>query len=138
MSPVVSITSAKNAKTTGEKFCTKSAISFAAFEKLTKVLRAAWPKKTAACVAHLTGTNERTVQFWLAGSTRMSVDAVVALLRTEAGYDILNAVMGADCKAEWWVVTQSAQDIRKSRKAVKIQQDRIAAIRAQLDFLDNQ
>lgn len=133
---VVSINSAKNAKVGGEKFCTRSAISFAAFDKFLKVIRAAWPQKTAAHVAHITGTTERTVQFWLAGTTRMSVDAVVALLKTEAGYDILKAVMGDDCKAEWWRVTQSAQDIRKSRKAIKREQERIATTRAQLDLLD--
>lgn len=135
---ILSITSAKTSKTTGEKYCTKSAISFAAFEKFLKVIRAAWPQKTAAHVAHITGTSERTVQFWLAGSTRMSMDAAVALLKTDAGYDILNAVMGDDCKAEWWLVTQSAQDIRKSRKAIKKEQNRIAAMRAQIDLLDPQ
>lgn len=134
----ISITNEKNAKAGGEKYCTKSAISFAAFDKFLKVIRAAWPQKTAAHVAHITGTSERTVQFWLAGSTRMSIDAVVALLRTEAGYEILNAVMGDDCKVEWWLVTQSAQDIRKSRKAIKREQERIAVTRAQLDLLDNQ
>lgn len=133
---VVSITTAKTSKEAGEKFCTKSAVSFRAFENLVRVIRAAWPKKTAACVAHLTGTNERTVQFWLAGNTRMSFDAVVALLRTEAGYEILDAVMGDDCRAEWWLVTQSAQNIRKSRKAIKREQERIEATRAQLDLLD--
>lgn len=132
---VVNITTQQTPKATGEKFCTKSAVSFGAFEKLVAVIRAAWPKKTAAYVAHLTGTNERTVQFWLAGHTRMSFDAVVALLRTEAGYEILNSVMG-DCKAEWWIVTQTAQDIRKSRRAIKREQNRIAATRAQLDLLD--
>lgn len=135
---VVSITTRQPSKSTGEKFFTKSAVSFVAFEKMVAVIRAAWPKKTAAYVAHLTGTNERTVQFWLAGNTRMSFDAVVALLRTEAGYEILNAVMGEECKAEWWIVTRAAQDIRKSRKAVKQAQDRIAATRAQLDLLDRQ
>lgn len=133
---IISIT-AKNAKLPGEKFCTKNAVSFRAFENLVRVIRAAWPKKTAAYVAHLTGTNERTAQFWLAGNTRMSFDAVVALLRTEAGYEILDAVMGDDCKAEWWLVTRSAQNIRKSRKAIKREEDRIAATRAQLDFLDS-
>ncbi len=133
----VSINGEKNAKTGGEKYCTKSAISFAAFDKFLNVIRAAWPQKTAAHVAHVTGTTERTVQFWLAGSTRMSIDAVVALLRTDAGYDILNAVMGEDCKAEWWLVTQTAQDVRKMRKEIKKQEDRIAHRRAQLDLLDN-
>ncbi len=130
-----SSTFTKTANPEGEKFCTKNAISTVAFENCMKVLRAAWPKKTASYVAHLTGTNERAVQFWLAGNTRMSMDAVVALLRTDAGYDILESVMG-DCKAEWWLVTQTAQDVRKMRKEIQKQEDRIAHRRAQLDLID--
>jgi hypothetical protein len=134
---VVSITAAKNAKSGGEKYCTKSAISFAAFDKMISVIKRAWPRKTAAHVAHLTGTSERTVQFWLAGQTRMSIDATVALLRTDAGFEILDAVLG-DCRAEWWLVTKAAQDVRRSRKAIKREQERIAQTRAQHELLDNQ
>lgn len=67
----------------------------------------------------------------------MSLENVVALLKTEAGFEILQAVLG-DCKAEWWLTTQAAQNIRRSRKAIKREQDRINATRAQLDLLDNQ
>jgi hypothetical protein len=132
----ISITTAKNAKGCAVRFCTKSAISFPAFEKFIRILRATWPHKTAAHVAHLTGTSERTVKFWLAGTTRMSVDAVVALLKTEAGYEILEAIMSDGCEAEWWLVTQTAQDVRKMRREIKKQENRIAQRRAQLDMID--
>lgn len=109
---------------------------FIAFEKIINVLRTMWPKKTAANVAYLTGVSERAVQFWLAGETRMSLENVVALLKTEAGYEILEAILGDDCKAEWWIVTRTAWDVRKMRKEIKNQEDRIAARRAQLDMID--
>jgi hypothetical protein len=132
---VVSITTAKKAKIAPEEAFVKNEERFSAFDKIIKVISARWPKKTPAHVAHLTGVSERAVQFWLAGTTRMSLEHVAALLRTDAGYEILEAVMG-DSSAEWWIVTRSAQSVRKSRKAIKKEQERIAATRAQLDLLD--
>lgn len=75
------------------------------------------------------------MQFWLAEQTRMSVESVVALLRTDAGYDILTAIM-ADSKAEWWLVTQVAQNVRRSKKAIRMEEERIAQSKAQLSLLD--
>lgn len=135
---VVSITNAKNAKTGGEPDCPQSAADFTALKRVSVILKAFWPGKTSAKVAFVAGVSERSVKFWLAGETRMSLENVIALLRTDAGYEILEAVLGKDCRAEWWLVTQSAQNIRKSRKAIKREQDRIDATRAQLDLLDNQ
>lgn len=109
--------------------------SFPAFKKIAKVIKAAWPTKTAAHVAYLTDSSERAVRFWLAGKTRMSVEAVASLLRTDAGFDILEAIMG-DCKVEWWIVAQAGQAVRRSRKAIKKEQERIDKTRAQLNLLD--
>lgn len=134
---VVSITSAKNAKAGGELDCPQSAADFTHLKRISVILKAFWPGKTAAKVSYLAGVSERSVKFWLAGETRMSLENVIALLKTDAGYEILEAVLGKDCKAEWWLVTQSAQNIRRSRKAIKREQERIEATRAQLDFLDN-
>lgn len=108
---------------------------FTTYRKISLILRAFWPVKTAAKVAYLTGVSERSVKFWLAGETRMSLEHVVALLKTDAGYEILEAVLG-DTKIEWWMVTRAAQNVRKSRKAIKREEDRIAKARAQLDLLD--
>lgn len=132
---VVSITTAKKAKSGGEEPFVKNEEHFSVLEKIMGVISAYWPKKTPAHVSHFTGVSERAVQFWLAGTTGMSLEHAVALLKTDAGYEILEAVMG-DSKVEWWVVTQSAQSVRKSRKAIKKEQERIAATRAQLDLLD--
>lgn len=123
------------AKTGDEKSCTKSAIGFPVLSQITNAIRAAWPRKTAAHVAHFTGMEERTVKFWLAGETRMSVESIGALLRTEEGYAILAAIMG-DSTAKWWQATRAAQDLRVSRRALKAQEERVARLRAQLTLLD--
>lgn len=138
---VVSITSTKNAKTGGEANFTKSEDRFAVFGKIVSVIRRAWPKKTAAHVSFLTGVSERAVQFWLAGETRMTLEHVAALLKTDEGYAILTAIMG-DCKAEWWLDTVTAAELRASRKALRAEQRRTAKlreIRAQREmYEDNQ
>ena len=113
----------------------RSEVGFTHLKQISRVLRAFWPVKTAANVAYLAGVSERSVKFWLAGETRMSLEHVIALLKTDAGFEILEAVLG-DTKVEWWMVTRAAQDVRKSRKAIKKEQERIAATRAQLDLLD--
>lgn len=122
-------------KTGDEKSCTKSATSFPVLSQITNAIRAAWPRKTAAHVAHFTGMEERTVKFWLAGETRMSVESIGALLRTEEGYAILAAIMG-NSTAKWWQATQAAQDLRVSRRALKAQEERVARLRAQLTLLE--
>lgn len=113
----------------------RSEADFTIFRNISAVLKAFWPVKTAAKVAFLAGVSERSVKFWLAGETRMSLEHVVALLKTDAGYEVLKAVLG-DAQVEWWLVTQAAQDVRKSRRTIKREQERIAATRAQLDLLD--
>lgn len=123
------------ANSAGEKPRTRNEKGFVAFGKILNAIRLAWPRKTAASVAHLTGVEERTVQFWLAGETRMSVDAMGALLRTEEGYAILEAIMG-DSKARWWLATKTSQEIRKSRIALKAEEARHEKLRAQLSLLD--
>lgn len=129
---------AKNAKTGSEAHCPQSESDFTHLKRIAAILKAFWPGKTAAKVSYVASVSERSVKFWLAGETRMSLENVIALLKTDAGYEILQAVLGNDCKAEWWRVTQSAQNIRKSRKAIKIEQERINQTRAQLDLLDDQ
>lgn len=125
----------QNAKMGGENSFTKSAKPLPVLAQIVNAIRGAWPRKTAAHVAHFTGMDERTVKFWLAGETRMSVESIGALLRTEEGYPILEAIM-ADSRANWWLATQTAQQLRQSRRELKTQEDRVARLRSQLSLLD--
>lgn len=137
---VLSITTGKNAKQGDAPSFTKCETSFPGFDKIINAIKVAWPSKTAAHVAHLTGTSERAVKFWLAGETRMSADAIAALLRTHDGYLILAAIMG-DANPPWWVAMQLAYKIRKSRRVIAAEQKRTEELRllqSQIDIFDNQ
>lgn len=113
----------------------KKETSFLLFQNLTSAIKALWPKKTTAHVAHFTRTSERNVRFWLAGETRMSVEAVAALLRTDEGYLILEAIMG-DSKSEWWITTKNAHALRITRRQIAEAQKRLDAIKAGQRQLD--
>ncbi len=107
--------------------------------KIIAVLRDFWPHKTAAHISHVAGVSERSVKYWLAGVTRMSLEHIVALLRTEAGFDILKAVMG-DCKEEWWLDTMTAAELRASRKMQRAEQkrtERLKELRAQREMYED-
>lgn len=139
MSPVISI-NAKSSKSAGEASFAKSEERFGLFEKIVSVIRRAWPKKTAAHVSFLTGVSERAVQFWLAGETRMTLEHVAALLKTEEGYAILAAIMGS-AKPEWWLDTMTAAELRASRKIQRAEQRRTARLRelrSQRELLEDQ
>jgi hypothetical protein len=132
---IISI-AARNAKATGEPRFADTKRGSDVYSQIVGIIRRAWPRKTSAHVAYVTGASERSVQFWLAGETKMSLQQVIALLKTDVGFDILEAIMEDGCKAEWWVVAQVAQNVRRSRKAIEKEEIRIAASRAQLDMID--
>lgn len=125
----------QNAKSGAGKSFTGNAKSFPTLLRVASAINALWPKKTAQYVAHLTNCDERTVKFWLAGETRMSVEAVGRLLDTDEGFEILTAIMG-DSKRAWWQAMQIAQQLRTSKANLKREEKRTAALRAQLSLIE--
>lgn len=59
----------------------------------------------------------------------MSVEALIALLRTDEGYAILAAVMG-DSKVEWWLTTRNSHELAMTRRQIAAAQKRLDAIKA--------
>lgn len=116
----------------------KNEALFAIFDKIVSVIKETWPKKTPQHVHHCTGVSERAVQFWLARETGLSLENVIALLRTEAGYGILDAIMG-DSQVEWWITTKNAHELRITRRQIAEAQRRLDAIKAgqrQIDLFE--
>lgn len=128
-------TAGRNAKSGGEAAYAKTKRASDFCGQIVEIIKRAWPRKTAAHVAYVTCVSERSVQFWLAGETRMSLENVAALLKTDAGYDILSAIMG-DAKPSWWVNAQLAQGLRESKRAVAREMKRTAALRALQDQIN--
>ena len=127
----------QNAKSGAAESFTKGETGFTLTARIVLALKEIFPKKTVQHASFVTGADERTVKFWLAGTTRMSVESVGALLRSDEGYAILAAIMG-EAKPAWWVATQLAHSIRSQRAAIKKQEERTAALRAQLDLIQHE
>lgn len=128
---------AEKTKSGISKDFTRSEKDFRLTEKIANAIRAAWPRKTTAHVSYLTRTEERTVKFWLAGETRMSVEAVADLLKSDEGYAILQAIMG-DSKSKWWLATVAAQNLRASKAVLKREEKRHEMLRAQYSLLEDE
>jgi hypothetical protein len=136
MANVVALNTANAKSGTGKSF-TRNAKSFAISVPLISAIKQLWPRKTSQIVSHLTGCDERTVKFWLAGETRMSVESVSALLRTEEGFEILSAIMG-DQKPKWWVAMKAAMNVRRSREALEREKRRHAELQHELALMTEQ
>lgn len=70
-------------------------------EAVTSVARRLWPVKTARHLSSRAGVTHRAGEHWLAQNTGMSADALAELLRSDAGLDVLTAMMG-DARPSWW------------------------------------
>lgn len=66
-----------------------------------RVARNLWPAKPDRALAHRTGSSDRMCRYWLENKYRFSSDDLAALLRSNEGFQILEAVMG-DAKPVWW------------------------------------
>lgn len=94
-------------------------------EAVARVAARLWPVKTARQLAARAGTTHRAAEYWLGQRTGMSADALAELLRSDAGLDMLSAIMG-DARPAWW------PGFRQDAKASAIA-DRLDSIRAEID-----
>lgn len=63
-----------------------------------------------------TGTQVRACEYWLARKTEMSADALAALLRSDAGLEVLEAIIG-DSRPAWWKHFARTIELSRVRKA---------------------
>lgn len=66
-----------------------------------RAVQAFWPTKTTLELKEATAASDRMIQYWLANKYALSAADLAALIRTEAGFAILENVMG-DAKPTWW------------------------------------
>jgi hypothetical protein len=81
-----------------------------------RAAQALWPRKTAAELSMRTGTGVRACEYWLSRKTQMSADALAALLRSDAGLEVLEAIIG-DARPAWWKDFAKTIELSRLRKA---------------------
>lgn len=92
-------------------------------EAVSSVARRLWPIKTARNLASRTRKTHRAAEDWLSHRTGMSADALADLLRSDAGREVLEALMG-NARPTWWrdfQVELTLADL--SRKAEETRRD---------------
>lgn len=98
-------------------------------EAVAAVARRLWPIKTARHLAARAGVTHRAAEYWCAQQTGMSADALAELLRSDAGLQMLEAIVG-DARPSWWPVFTA------DAKAHAIE-GRLAALRVEIDEARN-
>ncbi|NTG01850.1 hypothetical protein G6L30_17170 [Agrobacterium rhizogenes] len=63
--------------------------------------RRLWPSKTAINLASRAEISERAAKLWLEGRTEPGADALVNLLRSDAGFELLQSIMQGS-GTRWW------------------------------------
>lgn len=82
-------------------------------------------------LAAITGAADRTARDWLALRANYSADALAALLRTEDGLQILEAVMG-DARPAWWRKIKRASQLATLRSSIAKQEQAIRQLELDL------
>jgi len=85
--------------------------------------RRLWPSKTAINLSSRAEISQRAAELWLEGRTEPGADALINLLRSDVGFELMQAIMeGSDTR--WW---------RDFEKGVEI-----AEISRKLEWLNSQ
>lgn len=87
------------------------------------VFAAIWPIKTSVELARRAGVSVRAAEYWLARRSNISADALASLLRSDAGLEVLEALIG-DKRPVWWKAFKRQHEISALRRAQE-QQKRV-------------
>ncbi|MCG6203671.1 hypothetical protein LPW26_03395 [Rhodopseudomonas sp. HC1] len=81
-------------------------------------LRKIFPSKTGLNIRRFTKVSDRTAERWLSGESEPSASALVDLLRSEIGREVLFAAMG-DARPEWFSKYAKQLDLNDTRRRAK-------------------
>ena len=104
-------------------------VVYAHWDRLAKAVRELFPHKTAHHLSDLAGLRLRAAEYFLSRKTGLSAPALVALLQSEEGLPVLEALMG-DARPAWW---------RRLRAAIARErvQTEIAALEREMQAIDD-
>ena len=81
-----------------------------------RAVRGALPRKTALELALRSGASPRSAETWLAGKGAPNAEALAALLRSDLGLIVLEAIM-AGAAPPWWGALRRQIAISRLRRA---------------------
>lgn len=95
--------------------------TFSATKLVMRVAQALWTSKPDRALAHKTGRSDRLCRYWLEEKYNLSANDLVALLRTNEGFHVLEGVMG-EAKPVWWADFKRGvkrAELRRQAKAIQ-------------------
>jgi hypothetical protein len=95
-------------------------------------LRAIWPHDRAKNYMRITGAKPSTVKHRISGKRTPDYVEIVAILRSDYGYEFLDHVMG-DAKPRWWRGVAKARSLSAMRKQLDEQRRRIEQLELTMD-----
>ena len=132
----LSLAVTENAKLCTEKSFGHGSKNVSAMDAVIAAARALFKKKVAANLASRAGVCPRACEYWLSRKTDLSADALANLLRSDAGFEILERIMG-NARPIWWQQFKHVKDIgvarRKAAELKRMAADQDARI-AQLEM----
>jgi hypothetical protein len=87
-------------------------------DEVARLARKIWPVCTAPELASRAEVSVRNAEHWLAGRSGMSAEAFAALLRSDAGLEVLEAAMG-DARPDWYAALR--RRVREERLEAQLQ-----------------
>ncbi|WP_176037648.1 hypothetical protein [Brucella tritici] len=92
--------------------------------------RRLWPSKTAINLSSRAEISQRAAELWLEGRTEPGADALINLLRSDVGFDLLQSIMdGADTR--WWRDFERGVRIAELEQRMKWQAEQLASLKAE-------
>ena len=90
--------------------------------------RRLWPSKTAINLSSRAEISKRAAELWLEGRTEPGADALVNLLRSDVGFQLLQSIMdGADTK--WWQDFERGVRITEIESKMKWQAEQLSKLK---------
>lgn len=99
-------------------------------EAVVAVARRMWPSKTAANLSSRCEVGQRAAELWMEGRNDISADALVNLLRSDAGFELLQELMqGSGTK--WWRDFERGVRITEIENQMKWQADQLSKLKTE-------
>lgn len=98
-------------------------------EAVCAMARRLWPSKTAVNLASRAEISERAAKLWLEGRTEPGADALVNLLRSDAGFELLQSIMNGS-GTRWWSEFERGVHIAELEQQLEWNRQQIEKLKA--------
>lgn len=93
--------------------------------------RRLWPSKTAINLSSRAEISKRAAELWLEGRTEPGADALVNLLRSDAGFELLQSIMEGS-GTRWWKEFERGVQIAELEQSLAWHRDQIEKLKGRI------